>query len=81
MESKNLISKYHDQSAQQQGALFNKSITRSLITFKKPRKITNDFFDHYIFVRTFQWTLSECLNNVTITAEVAMVAYIQGENG
>ena len=29
-----------------------KSITRSLIIFKKPRKMTNDFFNHYIFVRT-----------------------------
>ena len=44
-----------------------KSITRSLIIFKKPRKMTNDFFNHYIFVRTFQCTSSECLTNVTIT--------------
>ena len=58
-----------------------KSITRSLIIFKKPRKMTNDFFNHYIFVRTFQWTSSECLTNVTITVKVAMVTYIQGENG
>ena len=36
-----------------------KCITRSLIIFKKPRKITNDFFNHDIFVRTFQWTSSE----------------------
>ena len=26
-------------------------ITRSLIIFKKPRKMTNDFFNHYIFIR------------------------------
>ena len=58
-----------------------KSITRSLIIFKKPRKMTKDFFNHYIFVRTFQWTLSECLTNVTITVKFAMVTYILGENG
>ena len=29
-----------------------KSITRSLIIFKKRKKMTNDFFNHYIFVRT-----------------------------
>ena len=50
-----------------------KSITRSLIIFKKPRKISNDFFNHYIFVGTFQWISSERLNNVTITVKVAMV--------
>ena len=44
-----------------------KSIIRSLIIFKKQRKMTNDFFNHYIFVRTFQWTSSECLTNVAIT--------------
>ena len=44
-----------------------KSITRNFIVFKKPRKMTNDFFIHYIFVHTFQWTSSECLTNVTIT--------------
>ena len=32
---------------------------RSLIKFKKPRKITSDFFNKYIFVQTFQWTSSE----------------------
>ena len=58
-----------------------KSIARSLIIFKKPRKVTNDFFNHYIFVCTLQWTSSECLTNVTITVKVAMVTYIQGENG
>ena len=36
------------------------TITRSLIIFKKPRNITNDFFNYYIFVHTFQWTLSKC---------------------
>ena len=41
----------------------------------------DDFFNHYIFVRTFQWTPSECLTNVTIRVKVAMVKYIQGENG
>ena len=58
-----------------------KSITRSLIIFKKPRKMIDDFFSHYIFVRTFQWTSSECLTNVTITVKVAMVKYIHCENG
>ena len=58
-----------------------KSITRSLIIFKKPRKMTNDFFNHYIFVRTFQWTSSECLTNITITVKVAMVTYRHCENG
>ena len=33
---------------------------------QKPRKMTNNFFDNYIFVHTFQWTSSECLTNVTI---------------
>ena len=56
-------------------------IKRGLIVFKKPRKMTNDFFNHYIFVRTFQWTFSECLINVAITLKVAMVTYIHCENG
>ena len=43
--------------------------------------MTNHFFNHYIFVRTFQWTSSECLTNVTITVKVAMVTYKKGENG
>ena len=43
--------------------------------------MTNDFFNHYIFVRKFQWTSSECLTNVTITVKVAMVTYKKGENG
>ena len=34
-----------------------------------------------MFIRTFQWRSSECLTNVTITVKVAMVAYIQDENG
>ena len=46
-----------------------------MIIFKKPRKMTNDFFNNYIFVYTFQWTSSECQNNVTITVKVAMVTY------
>ena len=54
---------------------------RNLIIFKKPRNMTNDFFNHYIFVHTFQWTSSECLTNVTINVKVAMVTDIQGENG
>ena len=58
-----------------------KRITKSLIIFKKPRKMANDFFNHYTFVRTFQWTSSECLTNVTITVKVAMVTYIHFENG
>ena len=41
-----------------------KSITRSLMIFRKPRKMTNTFLNHYLFVRTFQWTSSECLINV-----------------
>ena len=57
-----------------------KSITRSLIIFKKPRKVTNDVFNHYMFVHTFQWTSSECLTNFTITVKVAMVTYIYYEN-
>ena len=43
--------------------------------------MTDGFFNHYIFVRTFQWISSECLSNVTVTVKVAMVANIQGENG
>ena len=31
----------------------------------------NDFFNHYIFVRTFQWASSECFTNVTIRVKVA----------
>ena len=56
-------------------------ITRSLIAFQKQRKMTNDFFIQYIFVRTFQWISSECLTNVTIKVKVVMVIYIPGENG
>ena len=37
-----------------------KSIIRNLIIFKKSRKITNDFFNYYIFAHTFQWTSSKC---------------------
>ena len=58
-----------------------KGITRRLINFKKPRKMINDFFNHYIFIRTFQWTSSECLTKVTITVKVAVVTYIHCENG
>ena len=43
--------------------------------------MTDDFFNHYIFVCTFQWTSSERLTNVTITVKVAMVTYIHCENG
>ena len=50
-----------------------KSITRILIIFKKPRKMTNDFFNRYIFVHTFQWTSSDCLTNVTVTVKVALI--------
>ena len=39
------------------------SINRSLIIFKKPRNMTNDFFNNYIFVDTFQWTSSEIFHN------------------
>ena len=34
--------------------------------------------NHYIFVRTLQWTSSERLTNVTITVKVT---YIEGEDG
>ena len=54
-----------------------KSITRSLIIFKKPRKKKSNFFDNYIFVHNFQRTLSTCYNNATITEKVAMVTYIK----
>ena len=40
------------------------SVKRILIIFKKSRKMTNDFFNHYIFVRTFQWTSSEMSCNI-----------------
>ena len=43
--------------------------------------MTNDFFNHYIFVRTFQWTSSECLTNVTITVKVIVnISYIKEES-
>ena len=58
-----------------------KSITRILIIFKKPRKMANDFFNHYIFVHMFWWTSSECLTDFTITVNVAMVTYIHCEDG
>ena len=61
--------------------IIKKSITRSLIIFKKPRKMTNDFLNNYIFVHTFQWTLSEFLTNVTVTVKVAMVTYIHCKKG
>ena len=35
--------------------------------------MTNDFYNHYIFVGTFRSTSSECLTNVTIRVKVAMV--------
>ena len=53
-----------------------KRITKSLIIFKKPRKITKDFFNDYIFVYTFQWTSSECFINVTITVNITMAKEI-----
>ena len=57
--------------------LYQKSITRSLIIFKKSRKMTNDFSNNYIFVHAFQWTSSECYNNVTTMVKVDMVTYIE----
>ena len=51
-----------------------KSITRSLIVFKKPRKMTNDFFNNYIFVHTFQWASSECYNNNTISITITVTS-------
>ena len=42
---------------------YKKSITRSLIIFKKLRKMTSDFFNNYIFVHTVQWTSSEIFFN------------------
>ena len=50
--------------------LIIKSATRSLIIFQKLRKMTNDFFNNYIFVRTFQRAALEYLTNVTITVNV-----------
>ena len=58
-----------------------KSITRSLIIFKKPREMANDFFNNYILVHTFQRTSSERLTNVTITVKVAMVTYKHCKKG
>ena len=58
-----------------------KGITRILIIFKKPRKMTNDFFNNYVFVHMFQWTSSECLTNVTVTVKVAMVTYRHCKKG
>ena len=67
MQTKNPGKKVH--------AVAIKSITRSLIIFKKPRKMTNDFFNHYIFVCMFQWTSSEHLTSITITVKVAIATY------
>ena len=39
---------------------YRKRITRSLIIFTMPRKMSNDFLNHCIFVRTFHWISSEC---------------------
>ena len=50
--------------------LIIKSVTRSLIIFKKLRKMINDFFNNYIFVRTFQRAALVYLTNVTITVNV-----------
>ena len=58
-----------------------KGITRSLVIFKKQRKMTNDFFNHYIFVCMFQWTFSESLTNVTTKVKVAIVTCIHCKNG
>ena len=52
-----------------------------LLIFEKPRKMPNDFFNHYIYACTFQWASLECLTNVTIAAKVALVTYIHCENG
>ena len=38
--------------------------------------MTNEFFNNYIFVNKFQWTSSECYDNVRKTVKVAMVPYI-----
>ena len=61
--------------------IYNKNYHQKLNNFKKPNKMSNDFFNNYIFVRTFQWTSSKCYNNVTITAKVALVTYIQCKMG
>ena len=43
--------------------------------------MTNDFFNLYIFVCTFQWTSSECLTNVTTTIKVIVnISYIKEES-
>ena len=39
--------------------LYKESITKSLIICKRPRKMTNNFFNNCMFVHTFQWTSSE----------------------
>ena len=61
--------------------LSNENYHQKLNHFKKPRKMTNDFFSHYIFICTFRQTSLECLINVTIMVKVAMVTYIHCENG
>ena len=40
--------------------------------------MTRDFFNNYIFIQTFQWTSSECYNNVTVTVKVVMATTIVG---
>ena len=51
--------------------IYNKNrsliINRSLIVFKRPRQMTNDFFNNYIFGQS---TSSEFYNNLTITAKI-----------
>ena len=42
-----------------------KSITRSLIIFKKPRKITNDFFNHCIFVTEEYIVIEEIISHLS----------------
>ena len=42
-----------------------KSITRSLIIFKKPRKITNDFFNHCIFVIEEYIVIEEIISHLS----------------
>ena len=58
-----------------------KSITRSLITLKKPRKMTNYFFNNYICVDKFQWASPKFLIKITIAVKVAMVTYVQCKKG
>ena len=38
-------------------------------------------FNYYIFKHAFQWTSSECYNNVTITVKICIVMFELRRNG